>query len=170
MADTEARKEKMSSAVTRYMQNSKVNAKGEREIPRDVYAEGLETHGVTIEEIKRVNAAVAFENTAAAGTLTQDILNQISEASPEDLKSEDFRRGMTATVKIPTVGGRTVLTMNGEAQIRIPGKPDVDGNNEPKFKTAHGRLGMKVDTKGHIDKSFHEEAEAQIRKALGLDK
>lgn len=155
----------MTEAVSHYLENSKVKSNGVRDVPKAVFVEALETrHGVTKEMLDQVQSAVDFETTAAANVALHDVEQKIGEMSKTDLKDDDARRAISATVRLPTFGGATDVTVSAESYSPIPFR----GDGEQQFKTTYGRTQTRIATKGRIDRNFHEEASNRIRKALGV--
>lgn len=156
--------DRMSVATDWYLKNSKVKANGVREVPKAAFIEALETHGVTKEMINQVQNAVDFETTAAAHAALHDVEQKIGELPKEGLKDDDARRGISATVRLPTFGGATDVTVSAESYSPIPFR----GDGEQQYKTTYGRVQTKITTKGRIDRNFHDEAANRIRSALGV--
>lgn len=155
----------VSEAVSHYLENSKVKVNGVRDVPKAVFVEALETrHGVTKEMIDQVQKAVDFETTVAAHVALHDVEQKIGELPEEGLKDDDKRRGISATVRLPTFGGATDVTVSAESYSPIPFR----GDGEQQFKTTYGRVQTKIATKGRIDRNFHEVAADRIRAALGV--
>lgn len=156
----------MEQTISHFIENSTVKSNGIREVKSDAYYEELEQrHGVTKEDLKRVQHAVDHTTTAAAHVALKDLEEKISNSSADDLKKDEFRRDLDAVVRLPTAGGSTEVTVNAEDINRIPFKGDGD---EPSYKTTYGRVSTKINTKGRIHKDFHEEATKRIRSALGV--
>ena len=159
--------DRMQESVSHFLESSDIKSNGVRNVPKAAYVKALEKHGVTEADIKRVNTAIDFENTAAARVAVQDLESKISEASKEDLEKEEFRKGLSATVRLPTFGGSTDVTVNAEVFNNIPFRGDGDG--EPQRKASYGRLRTTINTKGRIHPDFHAEADSRMRKALGIE-
>lgn len=155
----------MEQTISHFIENSTVKSNGIREVRKAAYLEELERHGVSEDDLKRVQHAVDHTTTAAAHVALKDLEEKISNSSAEDLKKDDYRRDLDATVRLPTAGGSTEVTVNAENVNRIPFKGEGD---EPSYKTTYGRVSTTINTKGRIHKDFHDEAGKRLRAALGI--
>lgn len=168
MSDTnEDKTVALQATVSHFLEHSKIKSNGIREVPKDAFVEELARHGVTREEITRVQDVVDLVTTAAAHVAVHDVEQKIGEASKTDLADDTFRRNISATVRIPTFGGATDVTVKAEDRNPIPFRGGEEGG-EPQFKTTYGRLRTSITTKARIHRDFHEEASSRIRKALGV--
>lgn len=168
VAEVEVTDNKMAEAVAYYEEHSRIHPMQRlREINRDAYLTRMkEAHGISKEEAKRFQDAINFETEVAAGVALNDLEKKIAEASEEDLKNDEFRRNMLATVRIPTFGGNTETTMYAEKASPIPGPAGEDG--ERRMSVTHGRLKTTINLKSRVSKGFHSEAKDRIRAALGI--
>lgn len=155
----------MKDAVDYYLEHSKVKNNGVREVSKSAFVAAIEKHGVSEEEFKKVQSAIDFETTAAAGVALIDVETKIAAASKEDLGNEEFRTNLKGVVRLPTPGGSTEVSVQAEYSSPIPFR----GEGEPQVKTTFGRTRTTINTKGRIFKSFHEDASTRIRAALGVD-
>lgn len=156
------------SAVEFYREHSRIHpTSGMREINRDAYLKRMnEEHGISKDQAKKFQEAVNFENEVVAHVLLEDLEQKIGESSEKDLKSDEFRRNLSVSARIPTFGGNTELELKAERAAPIPGAAGEDG--ERKMSIGHGRLRMTINTKSRISKEFHETAKDRVRAALGI--
>lgn len=157
--------DRMRESIDYFLENSKVKSNGVREVPKSAYNSALERHGVTHEEIKRVNEAVDFENTAAAHVALIDLEAKIAEASPEQMTDADYRKNLTSTVRLPTFGGNTEVELRAEKFTTNPFRGEGEA---PEPKASYGVLRTSINTKSRVHKDFHTEAQSRIRKSLGI--
>ena len=155
----------MADAVAHYLENSKLKGNGVREVPKAAFVEAMEKHGVTEADLKKVQAAVDFETTAAARVALADVEQKIQDSSKDDLKNDDYRKGLSATVRLPTFGGATEVECQAEKVSNIPFRGDDEG---PSTKTSYARFRTTINTKARIHKDLHDEAADRIRKHLGV--
>lgn len=160
----------MEKAVDFYRGQSEVGNTGVRRIPKAAYMERLDTeHGVDEATLKKVQNAVDHETTVAAHVSLADVEDSIKAASKDQLADEEFRRNLSATTRLPTLGGSTEVTVNAEKLIPIPGRPDADGNvGERSTKLLFGQTRTTIQAKYRIEKTFHEEAASRLRSSLGI--
>jgi hypothetical protein len=157
----------MEQAVAYYLENSKMKSKDLREVPKAVFAKALkEHHGITEDEIKKVQSAIDFETTAAAHVATADVEKMIDDATEEELKDEAFRKKMQSTVRLPTHGGSTEVTLHAERWNNIPFRGEDDEG--PKRKVTYGHVSTTINAKGRILPDFHTEANNRMRAKLGV--
>lgn len=149
-----------------FMENSKTGSNGIVEISKNAYKTVLEEQGVTQEDVKRVHDAQDFANTAAAEVALRTVEGKIGAATPEQLQDKDFRKNLSATVRVPTFGGTTEITHTAEKITPIPFRGEGE---EPAYKTSYGTTSTKINAKGRIHKEFHAEADHRMRVALGLE-
>jgi hypothetical protein len=156
------------AAVDFYMENSRIHpTSGLREINRDAFLKRMEEeHGITKKEAQRFQDAVNFETTVAAGVALSDLEKKIAEASDDDLKNDEYRRNMSSTVRVPTFGGNTEVTLFAERAAPIPGPAGEDG--ERRMSISHGRVKTTINLKSRIAKDFHDDAKSRIRAALNI--
>jgi hypothetical protein len=168
MADTDIDKELMTASVSHFMENSTVRTNGTREVPKAAFREALAKHGVDDEMVKKVHDAVAFESTAAGRVALADLEKKIEGATDEDLADENFRRNLSAMVRLPTYGGSTEITAYAETHNPIPSRgTDADGNpNERGTKVTYGRIKTSINTKARIHADLHEESNERMRRSL----
>ena len=158
----------LSEAVNFYREESKVKSNGVREVPKAAFIKAIAKHGVTEDDLKKVNDAVNFETTVAAALAVSDVEEKISQASKDQLKDEEFRKGLEGVVRIPTLGGATTVTAFAETHNPIPTRGDADGNGERQIKITHGRIKTQISTKGRIIGNYAETARDSIRAKLGI--
>ena len=158
--------DEMNAAVDHYLQESKVKSNGVREIPKAAFVTAMEKHGVTEADYKRMQSAIDFETTAAARVALADTEVKINSADKKDLENEEFRCGLSSTVRLPTFGGATEVSCQAEKWSNIPFRGE--GDDAPSRKVTHGRFSTKINTKGRIYKDLHDEAANRIRAALGV--
>lgn len=167
MTDTANDTTLMDTAVDYYLEHSTVKNNGVREVRKADFVKGLEArHGVTEEDYKKVQDALKFETTAAARVATADLEKKASEASKDDLKSDEFRKGLSAAVRLPTFGGSTEVEVFGEKWDNLPRREGMP-EDAPTHKVTHGRVRVSINTKRFIDGDFVTEAQDRIRTALG---
>lgn len=157
---------RVEKGVEFYMEHSKLKTNGVREVPKAAFNQRLkEEHGIDEAEYKRLQTALDFETTVAAHVALNTIESDLRKASAEDLASDDFRKGLSAIVRLPTPGGNTEVEVKAERHDNIPFREGSDG---PSHKITYGRLSTKINTKSRIDKDFHETAASRIRAILGV--
>ncbi len=151
-----------------YRENSEIGQSGVRAIRKGPFVQRLEeVHGVKEEDLKRVQGAIDFETNVAAHVSLEDLIEKI-EATPKAERTEEFALNVSATTRLPTPGGSTEVTVNGQGTVNIPGRRDADGNmTEATSRTDWGRTRTTINAKGRVDKSFPDEARDRIRKSLG---
>jgi hypothetical protein len=159
--------DRITTAADFFAENSRTKSNGVREVPKAAFFKELDKHGVTESDVKKVSEALSFVRTAGAELATRDLEAKIGEATPDQLGDAAFRRGLSATVRLPTPEGSTDLTLYAESVNNIPFRGDGDGG-EPQTKTTYGRLKATVNTKMHIHRNFLQEADDRMRKALGV--
>ena len=158
--------EQMKNAVNFYLENSTIKSNGIREVRKADFVEAMKKHGVTADDYKKVQDALDYEVTAAAGAALVDTENKIKEASADDLKNEEYRKSLSSVVRLPTFGGSTEVECRAEKHSNIPFRGDADGNGEPAVKIDYGRFRTTINTKGRIHKDLHAEAVSRIKSAL----
>lgn len=156
----------MLAAADHYKSNSEINNSGVRVVSKGVFMDALKKHDVTEADYKKLQKAIDYETTAAAHVAMLDTEEKIAAASKEDLASEDYRKALTSTVRLPTLGGSTEVEFFTERHSRVPAR----GDQPESIKISHGRVRTTTNIKSRIEKSFHDEADLRIRKAIGLDK
>lgn len=154
----------MDAAVDHYLSNTEINNSGVRVVPKKVFDERLEVHGVSPADLKKVQDAINYETTAAARVALADTENKIQGASKADRESEEWRKACSSMVRLPTPGGATEVEVYAEKHSNVPARGDVPAS----VKVTHGRVRTTINTKSRIDKIFHEEANARIRAELGM--
>lgn len=154
----------MDAAVDHYLSNTEVNNSGVRVVPKKVFMDAIEKHGVTEADYKKVQQATDFETSAAARVAMADTENLLAKASKEDLASDEYRRSVSSTVRLPTFGGNTEVEFFAEKVSNVPARGDIAAS----VKVSHGRIRTTINTKSRIDKELLAEAPIRIRAALGL--
>jgi hypothetical protein len=157
----------LNDAVDFFRQEAKTKSNGILEVPKGAFVKAMEKQGVTEEEMKKVQGAVDFVTTAAAGLATSSLEEKIEQASKEELADEAFRLNLKSTVRIPTFGGSTEVTTYAETHNPIPTRGDADGNGERQIKITHGRVKTTVNAKGRIIGNYAEDIRNSIRTKLG---
>lgn len=161
--------EQMTAAVDFYMENSKMKSNGVREVPKAAFVKRLtDVHGIEETDYKKLQHAVDFETTAAARVALADVETKIGEASKDDLANDDFRKGLSSTVRLPTFSGATEVECRAEKWSNVPFRGDGDAE-APAHKVTHGSFRTTINTKGRIDKNLHTEATDRIRAKLGVE-
>lgn len=153
------------AVVDMFLSNTEINQSGVRVIPKKLFIEAVEKQGVTEADYKKVQASTDFITTAAARVALADTESKAKAASKEDLASEDYRRSLTSTVRLPTLGGNTEVEFFAEKASNVPARGDVPAT----VKITNGRFRTTINTKSRIEKELIDEAPLRIRAALGLD-
>lgn len=155
------------AGVEFYRENSEINSGGMRVIPKGPFIERLKVvHDVTDDDVKKVQNAINFETNVAAHVTLEDLVDKI-EATPVEDRDEEFRINVKAATRLPTHGGSTEITVNGEGTVNVPGRPDADGNNPgPTSRQDWGRTRTTIKAKGRIDKNFPDMARDRLRDML----
>jgi hypothetical protein len=162
--DVTERKAAQDAVVDMFIEGTEVNNSGVRVIPKKIFIDAVEKQGVSEADYKKVQAATDFVTTAAARVAMADTEKKISESSKSDLENEEFRRGISSTVRLPTFGGNTEVEFFAEKTANVPARGDVPAS----VKISHGRIRTTINTKARIDKELLEEAQLRIRAALGI--
>lgn len=155
----------MDAAVDRILSNTEVNASGVRVVPKKLFVEAMKSHDVDETTYKKVQDAINFETSAAARVAMADTENKVAAASKEDLANDDYRRGISSTVRIPTLGGNTEIEFFAETFKAVPARGDTPASN----KITHGRIKTKINLKSRIDKDLVDEASVRMRASLGIE-
>lgn len=159
----------MEAAADYYFENSKVKSNGVREVAKPAFLTRMEEqHGITEKEIKRVQTALSHETTVAAHLAMRDIEAKIKESSADDLANADFVSDIASTIRLPTFGGSTEVTMKAQKVSPIPFRGDGEGDSQPQFKTTFGTVRTTIQAKGRIERDFHTYAADRVRSALGI--
>ena len=157
----------MDETVSFFMENSKLRSNGIREVSKPAFMEQVKKHGINQSDFERVQTAVDFVTTAAGHVALRDLEERVGAASPEELKEESFRKGLSSTVRLPTHGGATEVTVKAETKNPIPFRGEEGA--EPQFKTTYGQTRTTINTKGRMFRDFNAEADSRLRKALGME-
>lgn len=147
-----------------FVANSTVKSNGIREVNRAGFDAAMLSVGVSAKDAKRVQDAVSHATTAAAELAADDLEARIKQSSKTELKDDNHRRSLTSTVRIPTYGGNTEVSVSAEKTHTIPGRNGAETSTGVK----HGVIGVKVRTKGRIDKALPGPMSDRMKKALGL--
>ncbi len=148
-----------------FVENSQIKPNGVREVNRAGFDAAMLSVGVSPKDAKRVQEAVDHATTAAAEIAADDLEGHIGKSSKAELKDEEHRRSLSSTVRLPTYGGSTHVTVQAEKTHIIPGRGDTETSTGVK----HGVIGVKINTKGRIDKQLPGSISDRMRKAMNLD-
>ncbi len=156
----------MNAAVDHYLEHSRIKSNGVREIGKAAFVTAMKKHGVTEEEMKRVQTAVEYETTAAARVALADTEKKLPEMSDEDRANDELRKAVTSTVRLPTFGGYTEVECRGEKHSNIPFR--TEGADGPATKIDYGRFRTTINARTRIHPDLHDEACNRIKAALGI--
>lgn len=156
----------LDDAVAFILENSTVKTSGVREVPKAAYEKAMEKHGVTKDVLEKVQKAINHENSAAYLVAVADLEEKIASASEEDLANPTFRQDLSATVSLPTYGGKTKIEVTAEKQNRNPFWKE--GDEKPQITFAHGVGRSSIDMKQRISKAAAEAGRQRIRTAMGV--
>ena len=160
-------KEAMTETVSYFKEHAKTRSNGIIEVPKPAFMEQIKRHGVTQGDFERVQTAVDFVTTAAGHVALEHLEEKVGAAGDDDLKDETFRKSLSSTVRLPTHGGATEVTVKAETKNPIPFRGEEGG--EPQFKTSYGVTRTTINSKGRMFRDFHEEANNRMRKALRME-
>lgn len=154
----------IADSVKVYLEEGKLKPNGTRDIPTAAFMGQMEKHGVTKDSIKLYHDALAQETTAASEVASLDLIDTIGNASKEDLKNEEFRKNLSASVRLPTYGGSTEIEHTAERFNNVPARGDQPASRQ----ASYGAFRVKVNTKGRVHKEVLESAQSRVREALGI--
>lgn len=153
----------LAAASEWYRQNSEVQKNGVRVVRKDAFVEGIELrHGVTKAELERVHNAIIDERSAATVVAVDD-LDEALEKAKKDGKSLDDLKQMSATIRLPTYGGETDLTVLASDTTKVASKGNAKEN-----ETDYGVISTVVHATQGIHRSVAESARLRIAKRLGV--
>jgi hypothetical protein len=151
-----------------FLEHSQVKPNGVREVNKAGFSAAMLSVGVSGEDFKRVTNAIDNATTAAALIAEEDLHDKIGGLSKDELSNDETRRGLSTTVRLPTPGGKTEVTVSAETVNNIPFRGDADGNGERQTKTTHGRIRVSVNATGRIQKDLPGAMGDRIKSKLGL--
>jgi len=151
-----------------FLDNSQIKPNGIREVNKAGFSQALLSQGVSDKDVKRVQTVLDHAKSAATELAADDLIGKIESTGKDDLANDEYRRGLSSTVRIPTPGGKSEITVSTESVNNIPFRGDADGNSEPQKKTTYGRIRVSQNATSGIQKDLPGSVSDRIKASLGI--
>jgi hypothetical protein len=167
VADTEGAAPSVETFKEHFLANSTLKGKDEvRDVSKAGFSLAMASAGVSDADVKRVQNAVNMATEAAADIAADDLVAKLDKMSKDDLANDETRRGVSASVRLPTHGGRTDVTVLAERSSPTPFRGE---GGERQTVVKHGVIRVAVNGTARLNKDLPGNITSRIKDKLGME-